>query len=88
MPTRELVRTPRPRLQLTREDGARPLIWLTNSPEVAGSSSAYYDGLTKNAMVNPQANHADLATRPWQQSLLSVKAYPSETCWSLLAAAP
>jgi hypothetical protein len=66
VPTRELVRTPPRRLQLTREDGARPLIWLANSPDAAGSSGAYYDGFTKNATVNPQANDADLATRAYE----------------------
>jgi hypothetical protein len=76
VPIRELVRNPPRRLQLTGEYAARPLIWLANSPEAAGPNGTYYDGFTKNATVNPQANDADLATRLWQTILASRQGVP------------
>lgn len=71
---RLVARTPLRRTQLTGQDGAKPLIWLATAAEVTGSSGAYFDGFTKDAKVNRQADDPRLAAELWARSAALVQA--------------
>ncbi|MBC6466402.1 SDR family NAD(P)-dependent oxidoreductase [Actinomadura alba] len=72
---RVINRTPLRMLQLNDEGGAEPLVWLATTPEIEGANGAYYDGFTRGAKVNPQADDRELALALWERSHALVEAY-------------
>ncbi|MFB9830800.1 SDR family NAD(P)-dependent oxidoreductase [Actinoallomurus acaciae] len=72
---RLIAHAPLRAIRLTGEDGAAPLVWLATSSEVGDASGAYFNGFTKDAKVNRQADDPDLAVRLWEHSITLVESY-------------
>lgn len=73
-----VTRTPLRRFHLTGTDGAKPLVWLASAAEAAGASGSYFDGFTRDAKVNPQADDPELAAQLWDRSIRMVATYLTE----------
>ncbi|HEY3684401.1 MAG TPA: SDR family NAD(P)-dependent oxidoreductase [Streptosporangiaceae bacterium] len=59
--------------QLSGAHGAQPLVWLSSTPELIGSSGAYFDGMIATEKFNKQAKDDAIVRQLWDRSLELVR---------------